>query len=105
MDDIIEKKPASPITTSLLVIAVVCMLAACALMCIELVELKGDSDSIKAQKDRYAGLMNGNKDIVDLRGLIKGVVVPKEGGGTGDPDTGDPDDADPDDADSDKGDG
>ena len=105
MDDIIEKKPSSPITTSLLVIAVVCMLAACSLMFIELVELKGDSDSIEAQKNKYAGLMNRNPDIVELRRLIKGIATPKEGGGTGAPDTGDPVDVDPDDADSDKGDG
>lgn len=97
MDDIIEKKPSSPITTSLLVIAAVCMLAACALMCIELVELKGDKDTIADQRQSYKSRFDNNADIKTLRTEIAGVELDDEDDTDPDEDDTDPDDDEGDD--------
>ena len=98
--DIIERKPASPIATSLLVISAVCMMAAMTFMFIELRELKGDKDT---PADNVTQLVKKGPQVKALATKVGEVVIKDDDTDSGNNDP-DPGDSDPGDNDTDPGD-
>ena len=83
--DIIERKPASPIATSLLVICAVCMLAAMTFMFIELRELKGGENTPKENAEK---LVRKGPEVRNLVAKVGDITVKDEDAGSGDDSTG-----------------